>query len=316
MSIARTYLRGLCLCALLLAACQVAPPVELRPTATPAVALSPLAVTPAVSASATPTATSGVFLPTLPNGYPAPPTNTPLPPTPSPTITLTPIPTNTSLPTPTATEAGTPVPLPVIVIERPLRDEFVSATIPVAGTVARAAGGTLQLSLRTPDGQPTGPQPTAVTAEPAGDGLRFSGQIVLELPPTPRQAQVLVQWQGAGGQPQVEAGQPVNLQGRYGRVDRLIVEQPQPFVRPDGDTVEVRGVAPGPPARLVVRLLDDADQVLESAEAELGWYQPGLACEFAAALPNNPAATQVQVISLGPDEAVIEAVRVRLEQRP
>jgi hypothetical protein len=204
----------------------------------------------------------------------------------------------------------------VVVIDRPLANEFVSATIPVSGTVSRATGGEVLLSVRSPDGQPTGPDPAPAVIAPAGDGLGFRGQIQLALPPTPRLAQVYAEWDdGAGGQPAVGASQPVNLEGRYPRVDRLIVEQPQPFARPDSDDLAVGGVAPGPPARMLVRLLDDADQVLESAEADLRWYQPGLPCAFAATLPNNGAATQVQVISLGPDDAVIEAVRVRLTPR-
>lgn len=310
-------MRRLCLCALLLVlvACQVAPPIEPIPTATVAVSELPPATTSAVAASPSPDASDAAYLPSLNTGYPAPPTNTPLPPTPSPTITLTPQATTTPLPTPTATIAGTPMPLPVITIDRPLPNEFVGATIPVAGSIARATGGTVLLSVRSPDGQPVGPDPVSATVSAANDGLRFDGQIRLELPPTPRLAQAYAEWTAdADPQRSVNASQPINLEGRYPRVDRLIVETPQPFMRPAADLV-VGGVAPGPPAKLVVRLLDDADQVLESVEAELGWYQPGLACTFDATLPNNSAATQVQVISLGPDEAVIEAVRVRLEPR-
>ncbi len=55
--------------------------------------------------------------------------------------------------------------------------------------------------------------------------------------------------------------------------------------------------------------------VLEAVDARLLWYQSGLACAFEATLPNNPAAAQVEVITLGPDHAVIEAARVRLEPR-
>lgn len=310
-------MRRICLCILLLlTACQVAPPVEPLPTAAPVLSELPPLPSPTSVAAAQPTATAGAYLPSLPQGYPAPPTNTPLPPTPSPTITLTPQPTNTSQPTATPTAEGTPLPLPVIVIDRPLPDEFVGATIPVAGTVTRTTGGTVLLRVRAPDGQPAGPDPQLATTTADADALRFSGAIQLELPPTPRQAQVFAQWDaGAGAQPAVEASQPINLQGRYPRVDRLIVEEPQPFAQPDGAELVVRGVAPGPPVKMLVRLLDAADQVLESAEAELRWQQPGLACAFAATLPTNAAATQLQVISLGPDDAVIEAVRVRLTAR-
>jgi hypothetical protein len=90
---------------------------------------------------------------------------------------------------------------------------------------------------------------------------------------------------------------------------------PEPFARSGEPTIAVRGIAPGPPAKVVARLLDDGDQVLESVDAQLRWYQPGLPCDFDAALPNNPAATQVQVIMLGLDDVVVESTRVRLTPR-
>ena len=147
------------------------------------------------------------------------------------------------------------------------------------------------------------------------DGLAFSGEIPVELPPTPRPFTVYAAWVGQEQVVMAEASQPVNLLGRFPRVSQLTLDTPRPFERGSESTILVRGVAPGPPAKILARLLDDAETVVESVEARLLWYQPGLPCAFDAVLTNNPAATQVQVILLGPDDVVVEAVRVRLQPK-
>lgn len=295
-----------CLCGLLLiglAACQIQPPVEAIPT--PTVTIAPTA-----------TSAAQVRLPFV-AGPQATPTGTAEPtltPTPTPTITPTPQPTLT--PQPTITPTTDPATAPVVLIARPLANEFVTGEITVVGKVANASSGVVQLRARTPDGQPVGPDPVVVSTQAVTDGLNYTGVLVLELPPTPRQMSVVALWSpNQDAEPVAEASQLVSILGRYGRVDRIVVEMPRPFERGSADRLDVRGVAPGPPAKLLARLLDDNDQVVESVEARLAWYQPGLPCEFRAELPNNPAGTQLQVISLGPDDAVLEAVRVRLTAR-
>lgn len=299
-------MRRFCSWALLLvglAACQMQPPVETIPTPTATVA---------------PTATSAaqVRIPYV-LGPQATPTGTAQPtltPTSTPTITSTPQPTLT--PQPTITPTIDPANAPVVLMARPIANEFVTAEITVAGKVANVRDGVVQLRGRTPDGQPVGPDPVIVATQVATDGLSFDGVLRLELPPTPRQMAVVALWApNADAAPVAEASQIVSILGRYGRVDRIIVETPRPFERGTADRLAVRGVAPGPPAKMLARLLDDNDQVVESVEAGLNWYQPGLPCEFVAEVPNNPAGTQLQVISLGPDDAVLEAVRVRLTTR-
>lgn len=299
-------MRRFCLWALLLiglAACQIQPPVE--PIPTPTVAVTPSA-----------TSAAQVRIPYV-SGPQATPTGTAEPtltPTSTPTITSTPQPTNTPLPTITPTTD--PANAPVVLIARPLANEFVTAEITVAGKVANVSSGVVELRGRTPDGQPVGPDPVAVSTRVVTDGLSYEGVLTVELPPTPRQMAVVALWSpNADAEPVAEASQLVSILGRYGRVDRIVVELPRPFERGTADRLAVRGVAPGPPAKMLARLLDDNDQVIESVEAGLSWYQPGLPCGFRAELPNNLAGTQLQVISLGPDDAVLEAVKVRLTER-
>lgn len=295
-------MRRFCLWGLLLialAGCQTQPPVEVIPTLT---------------RIPDPTATSAaqVRLPFI-LGPQATPTGT-AEPTSTPTITTTPQPTLT--PQPTMTPASDPVNAPVVLIARPVANEFVPAEIAMTGKVANVSTGVVQLRARTPDGQPVGPEPVTISTQVVSDGLSYAGTLKLDLPPTPRQMAVVALWsQSADAEPVAEASQLVSILGRYGRVDRIIVETPRPFERGTADQLAVRGVAPGPPAKMLLRLLDDGDQVVESIEARLDWYQPGLPCEFRGELPNNPAGTQLQVISFGPDDAVLEAVRVRLTQR-
>ncbi len=283
---------------LLLTACQVTVPAEPTPTAQRS-ALSVATIGSAEASSAAVAAT---------------PTWTPEPtltPTPLPTATLTPIPTLTPMPTTTPTSA--PVAAPVLLIERPLPNEFVPGTISVAGKVANATAGTVTVELRSPDGQALGPPPIVAATTVVSDGLAFTGELPVDLPPTPRPFTVHAVWSGPDSTSVAEASQPINLLGRFPRVSQLTLDAPRPFDRSSEPTMAVRGFAPGPPAKVLARLLDSADNVVESVEARLLWYQPGLPCAFEANLANNPAGTQVQVIMLGPDDAVLEAVRVRLD---
>lgn len=285
---------------LALTGCQAPAPAQPTPTVRRS-ALSASSITSAAAAA------SAVI--TTPTWTPEPT----LTPTPLPTATLTPIPTLTPLPTTTPTSE--PIAAPVLLLERPLPHEFVASTILVAGKVANVTSGTVRLELRSPDGQPLGSEPIIAATTVVSGGLAFSGEIPLELPPTPRPFTVHAAWYGQDQVPMAEASQPIHLLGRFPRVSELSVEAPQPFARGPEPTIAVRGVAPGPPAKILARLLDDAENVVESVEARLLWYQPGLPCAFDATLSNNPAATQVQVILLGPDDAVLEAVRVRLEAK-
>lgn len=304
---------------LMLAACQIAPPVQPIPNATATIVVQAV---PGGTALAQPSGTASIDptgerinLPLVVGG--ATPTWTPQPtltPTLTPTITATPQSTLTPLPTITPTSG--PVVSPVVLIARPLANEFVPASMTVTGKIANVTSGIVRLSLVSPDGQPSGVPPTLATTEVVTDGLSYSGKIELTLPPTPRPFAVQVQWAPSeNAQPAGSATQPIFLLGRYGRVDRLMVEAPKPFERGTDAQLAVRGVAPGPPTKILARLLNDADQVLESVEATLTWNQPGMACAFSATLPNNTAATQLQVISLGPDDKVLETARVRLAPR-
>ncbi|HEX6290661.1 MAG TPA: hypothetical protein VFZ66_15840 [Herpetosiphonaceae bacterium] len=284
---------------LALAGCQMRVPVEPipTPTATPAAQVR-LPFVSGPQASATPTRTPQ-------------PTLTP---TSTPTITHTPL--STLTPLPTVTPTTDPASAPVVLIAQPVASEFVTTAITVTGRVANTTAGIVRIQARTPDGQPVGREPVLVTTQVLSDGLGFVGTLAVEPPPTPRQMAVAALWSPSEGEaPAAEASQLVSILGRYGRVDRLIIEGPRPYERGDAPQLVVRGAAPGPPAKILARLLDENDQVVETTEALLAWYQPGLPCAFDAVLPNNPAGTQLQVISLGPDDAVIEAVRVRLTER-
>lgn len=285
---------------LVLTACQATVPLQPRP------APQRSAQSASTTSSAAPSASNVVMTPT----WTSQPTLTP---TPLPTATLTPIPTLTPLPTTTPT--GVPSAAPVLLIDRPLPDEFVSTTIMVAGKVANVTDGTVRLELRSPDGRSFGPEPVMATTTVVTDGLAFTGEIPVELPPTPRPFTVYAVWAGQDQVLTAEASQPINLLGRFPRVSQLTLDAPRPFERGSEATILVRGVAPGPPAKILARLLNDAETVVESVEARLLWYQPGLPCAFDAAMTNNPAATQVQVILLGPDDVVLEAVHVRLQPK-
>jgi hypothetical protein len=299
-------MRRLCFFLLLLslAGCQVRVPVE--PIPTPAAMPTPTAM-----ATLTATTAAHVTLPFV-TGPQATPVDTL---TPTATVTQTPIPTLTAIPTVTPTID--PAYAPVVLIAQPVADEFVTAAITMTGKVANVSSGVVWLRGRTPDGQPLGPEPVIASTSVVSDGLGYTGTLALELPPTPRQMAVVALWSSSqSAEPVAEASQLVSMLGRYGRVDRVIIETPQPFERGTEPQLAVAGVAPGPPAKILARLLDESDQVVETIEARLDWNQPGLPCSFRAELPNNPAGTQLQVISLGPDDAVIEAVRVRLTPKP
>ncbi len=300
---------------LLLVACRATQPDEavISPSALAWRSLSTATPTADVQAAVTPVGSPASPAPGLPTPTPETPTPPVLLPTPtplaSPTITLTPQPTNTPAPT------NTPPPGAVVTIEHPVADEFVAAIVSAAGTVANAPSGGMLLSIRTLDGAVIGPPAINADMKSSGDGYRFLGQVALDPPPTPRQVVLIARYEPDDpAWSVVEAGQAINVQGRYGHIDRLVVEQPRPLERPDSPEIEVRGVATGPPAKVLVRLLDAGENVLAETEAQLAWYQPGLPCDYSALLPNVPEATQMQVIALGIDDAVTEATRVRLTQ--
>jgi|GEM_PF-4780464 len=299
------------LCCLLLAACNIAPPIQ--PVQPSAVALASPATSPVTAPSAE--ETSVVVLPLVTGGSgqadTAEATLTPLP---SPTVTTTPIATLTPLPT--TTQTSVPVDAPVILLARPLANEFVSTEIPVEGKVENVRRGTVLLSLRSPDGRPAGPDPIVASTRVVSDGLAFEGTIAFELPPTPRLFAVYAEWRPEqGSAPVAEAQQLINLLGRYPRVPQLVIESPEPLQLSTDAELTVHGIAPGPPPKVVVRLLDDGGAVLETQEAELDWVQPGLPSTYTATLPNNAAAATVQVLTIGDDGNVTQEARVRLKPK-
>jgi len=279
--------RAIPLLLLALAGC-VAPPVEQRPTPTGA----PVAIAPTATVTQTPTTT-----PTM---------------TQTPTATMT----QTATPAPTVTQTPSPIAAAAITISDPLPGEFVTGTLTVSGTIAGVSQGVVWIGFATLDGQPIGPAPRRATINPAGDGLQFTGEIAIDLPPTPRQIAVQARWAPAmDAEPATGALQPVNLLGRYPRVVRIIVESPAPLERGTEPQIPILGYAPGPPAKVVARLVDEPGNVLESTEASFAWYEAGKPAVFMAALPNNPAATKLQILALGPDDNVLETATVRLEIR-
>lgn len=306
-----------CVFAITLSACQVTAPVP-PPGAAPSMSAdrsaSPRPVTATAASTDAPTAATRVVV-QLPMVM-GPPEPTPTW-TPEPTWTPLPTPTATLTPQPTPTTAPTATPLPEVdaevTIAQPAANAFVSGAIAVSGRVDGVTNGIVTLRLQSPDGQPSPIDPVRATTRVENGALVFAGEIALALPPTPRPYAIVAEWALAEGvRSQAEAVQPINLPGRLSRVDRIVVEAPLPQTRIEGDEIAVRGVAPGPPAKLLARLLDANDQVLHSVDADLTWTQPGLPCAFAATLPNDANATQLQVIALGEDDAVLAEARVRL----
>jgi hypothetical protein len=305
-----------CVFAIALTACQVTAPVP-PPSAAPIISANVSPTARAITHTVTPpTNTSiAVQLPVIMGGAPPTPTWTP-----EPTWTPLPTPTETLTPQPTLTTAPTATPLPEVdaevTIAQPAASAFVSDSVAVSGTVIGVTNGIVTLRLQSPDGQPSPVPPVRATTGVENGVLVFRGEIAFELPPTPRPYAVVAEWSLAEGVPsQAQAVQPINLPGRLSRVDRIIVEAPQPQTLIADAEIAVSGVAPGPPAMMLARLLDANDQVLHSVEADLSWTQPGLPCAFAAMLPNDPNATQIQVIGLGADDTVLAEARVRLAAR-
>lgn len=272
---------------LALAGC-VAPPVEPRPTPTTAPVAIALTPTMTQTPAATPTVTQ------------------------TPTATVT----QTATPAPTVTHTPSPMVAAAITISDPLPGEFVAGTLTVSGTVAGVSQGVVWIGFATLDGQPLGPMPRLATVNPTDDGLQFTGELTIDLPPTPRQIAVQARWApGMDAEPTTDARQPINLLGRYPRIVRIVVESPAPLERGAEPQIPILGYVPGPPAKVVARLVDEPGTVLESTEASFAWYEAGKPAVFMAALPNNPAATKLQILALGPDDSVLETATVRLEIR-
>ena len=298
--------------------CRIAAPQllvanEPSPTATvPLTATPEPTSTPTPSPTATPTPTSSPTVTTTPT----------VTETPAATITPTDTLTSTEAMTLTATEEATLTPeatasdgeAPQVTIERPVAGLFLPSPVEVAGQVMHASQGQVRLQAQTPDGQPVGLEPVLAATAPISGGLAYTGTLPLKYAPTPRSVVIAAEYLGEDGTVRASTEQHVNATGRFARVQYITVESPLPFTRNGDPVIVVRGAAPGPPQSMEVRLLDAQDQVLESVRATLGWYQPGLPCDFTATLQNAPAGTTVEVLSLGQDDAVIERARVRLGQ--
>lgn len=298
------------LLALLVTGCQTPPP---APSAA-ATAVSSGAALQAKSL-ATPSLTS------TPRPSPSATTNASPLSSPTPSATATPASTPTSRPTPTVEPTLTPAPTvtvprastgaPQVIIEQPVAGMFLPVPVVVRGRVMNGAGGEIQLRVQAPDGQAIDLPPVLVPTTAVTNGLTFSGEIPLAYAPTPRGLLITAEYV-VDGRVRAYAQQPANAIGRFARLQYTVVEVPRPFSRDTQPAIEVRGAAPGPPKSVLVRLLDAQDQVLESAVARLGWYQPGMPCDFTASVPNVPAGATLQVVSLGDNDKVLEQARVQL----
>lgn len=250
------------------------------------------------------------------------------PPTPStpprasvtPTASSTPEPTLTRAPTPTveptltAQPTATPpqaVDVPRITLERPVAGMFLGSPIDISGTVD-VAGGQVRATVETPDGVPIGIEPVLLPTEPNGAGMNFRGTLTVGTAPTPRGIVVVVEYLDDAGDVVVAVQQRATIEGRFARLQYLTVEGPLPYSRPADATFLVYGAAAGPPAKVEVRLLDRNGSVLQSMEATLGWYQPGLPCDFAATIGNRPEGVLIEVISMQDDGTPLERRRVPL----
>jgi hypothetical protein len=190
---------------------------------------------------------------------------------------------------------------------------FLPVPVPVRGRVENVSGGEVRLLAQTPNGESIGLPPVLAATTSVTNGLVFSGTLELGYAPTPRGLLVTAEYVE---EDRVRAflQQPVNAIGRFGRVQYTVIEHPRPFTRNAEPAILVRGAAPGPPKSVLVRLLDAQDQVIESVPASLGWYQPGLPCDFSASIRNVREGVTIQVLSLGDDDKVIEQARVQLGQ--
>lgn len=285
------------------------------------VAESVVASVPATASPEVTTLSERLILPILPAAQATEPEATTLVvETPSSQATREPTPTDRPTPTvqPTLTPVATPTLAPTntlraqVKIDRPVSGMFLPSPVEVAGTVKNAQSGSVRIVVQTPDGKAIGIAPVLATTEPVGDGLRFTATLPLGMAPTPRSLLIAAEYLDTNGTVIGFAQQPVNAIGRFSHTQYLMVESPLPYTRTGDETMIVQGAAPGPPKSVLVRLLDDQGNALVSMPAELGWYQPGLPCDFVATVPNNPAAKSVEVVSLGENDKVLERITVPL----
>lgn len=275
---------------------------------------TPVAAQPSATARATVVARGITATPSSPRPTPTatqrPPTATP---TAEPTLTMAPTPTvePTLTPQPTATTPPATTNAPLIVFERPVAGMFLDVPLEISGTVD-VAEGQIRATIYTPDGEPLGLEPVLVPTEPISSGMRFQGTIPLGNAPTPREVVVMVEYLDEGGNVAATAEQSANVEGRFARLQYMAVEAPLPYSASADPTIVVRGAAAGPPERVEVRLLDAAGNILVSAPAALGWYQPGLPCDFAATIENRAEGATVEVLSFDADGTQLEQARVPL----
>jgi hypothetical protein len=233
--------------------------------------------------------------------------------TPQPTLTMAPTPTvePTLTAQPTATTPPVAADAPLLVLERPVAGMFLDVPVEISGTVDVAVGQ-IRATIYTPDGEPLGLEPVLLPTTPISTGLQFRGTVPLGNAPTPRGVVVVVEYLDEAGDVAATAEQPTNVEGRFARLQYMAVEGPLPYTRPTDPTILVYGAAAGPPARVEVLLLDSGGNVLVSVPAALGWYQPGLPCDFAATIENRAEGVTVEVRSFDADGTQLEQVRVPL----
>lgn len=283
--------------ALALAACQVVVPLE--PVATPTSMSAP-------AARQSPRPGAVVHIPLIGSQQSAA-TSSPIP---APTPTSVPTPTPTSVPTPMPTLA----PGAGMRLDAPLPEEFVSLPLTVSGVVSGTQQGEVRLDLLLPDGQPLAIAPVVATVRPLDGGLAFAGMLALDLPPTPRQALLRARWAPAPqAAPRLEATRLINLPGAAARITEVMVIAERDAL---AGVIHVQGSAPGPPDRVVVRLLGPGDVVLSALEAQRSWVAPGLPCAFRATLPQHADALVIEALALDAGGTVQDTARVWLGAAP
>ncbi len=299
-----------------LAGCQVAP-TPFPPSSATAPAEATVVGAKSVAASTptmrpTPSPTLGVRPSATQTQTPGATVVVPTATAPTPTVRPSPTvePTLTPLPTVTVAQRGGGTPR--VTIAQPVIGMFLPSPVEVAGKVANVPAGQVRLQAQTPNGQSLGLPPMMAATSPVTDGLAFSGTLQLGYAPTPRSLLITAEYLDPKGVVRAFAQQPVNVVGRFARLQYIVVEAPLPFTRGSDPSILVRGATPGPPKSVLVRLLDAQEHVLDSVPALLGWYQPGLPCDFTASVPNRPEGASIQVLSLGENDKVIEQARVRL----
>jgi hypothetical protein len=200
------------------------------------------------------------------------------------------------------------------VLERPVEGMFLQSPPEISGTVD-VADGQVRVVIQTPDGKDLGLEPVVLPTEPNGSGLNFRGTIPLGHAPTPRGVVIAVEYLDREGNVRATAQQRTNVEGRFARLQYLVVEGPRPYSNTSEPTILVHGAAAGPPAAVEIRLLDTAGNVLVSTPAALGWYQQGLPCDFSATIENRPTGTTIEVVSLDPDGKPLEHTKIPLAAR-